>query len=1391
MSTRRQVLSHDVSLEEIFPRARPWRTLYSIHVLTSHLHECNKLGVADKSFILHGAKILSDLLLDSSRPTNGEILLKCLPSLVGFLQGENKQLQMSTSLRVANDPSERPQNSPPPPYIEESTRLGIRLFEIIEQIETVAPITPVASSQSAPFPMRAELMKLAYSVILQLSRTDDLWPEIEGTSVFVDGHRRLLLNEEGNVSQTMSAVMIEFAKEKRELATPSYLNTLMVLLPDAMSLHCYTAGFFTLFREVLMIDRRASDTDGSIRSIIDKLVKHVWQYEHTETADNAVVDPTLLNLLSLLNSAIDVLKSFKQPLALGSLAVDIYDRLLFCDESQLLESDPSTKDTDDSSKHSLALRASPHNADIADTLPEPSPVTSQPSCLDQDVPKPLYNGNSRAICMDIVRKLCDSTEALAWLVDRLIGVTQRAAQCPVGAFPTGNYIRAPEASSGLTNLGMTCYMNSLLQQIYSNIQFRKFVFDTPVADSSESDLLWHVKRLFAEMQDSNFPCVDTQTLAKFLNISVDTQEDVHGFYTIFMSALEQCLSPAATATFNSMFSGKLVTQVQGSCGHVSSRTEPFSDLSITVQNKTSLADSLDEFVQGEPMQGANKYKCLSCDAESGGKLVDAMRRTCLDTVPDHLTVCLKRFTFDMMGQESKNNDFFQFPEEIDLAKYKRDSLENPDKPAQSDMFKLVGVIVHAGILTFGHYWSYVRLRYPDPRVSRWARLEDSMYRPAKGFEEVRSECFGGSKGTHNGYVLFYQRSSAFETAASTTLTLNAQLGYNMPPRVKIPTDLYHQIHKGNVERYRTAQPFDDGFHRLVVEVMHEFRVRKTNALEDSASPQSPDMSSPGDDQLAMPDKLQSYASLARLALNYITHVLLSEQVPPKLLSFVTAFKNLAVTDTTIARCFIEGICSDPEVLLRVVDHDDADSRTHVKVLLKDCLLILKSHDQDSYFGVFTQFVTAHASLLSQMGPRYQRWFDYFAMAYEMKLIGDDEASMVLNAGYVTWILETAIDVPINPSMHQDQQVLWNATRKGKATYQPLIHFVQLFLMQSGAFETPDSLNHFARDRKFGAARALVTLPELSDFTALGWMVVASMTDGDSLAWEQHFSAVLVHAMAKSPDQRFRAILHRSLIACFHNNTDYKPPLYMMATAFIIACGDHLPGLVHSLIGAMVDGIKQFERMPCKMGLEVLSAAMQFAPLSTLRTIDLWAPEWLLPINRSPKRTQSWLTLYIFSQDPLTKVSEEPEVWGNAVDVARSRSVRALYDGCNDFLLNAHDIDENGVYPQMQAALVDAYTYLGRLITMCNQINLQAGRLRQLADRGAVDVEDEAAEVELPSLNDIPALSRQMDEECEAANLARQRIYSLLQNLRSWEDEQEQVAEEVDSSEFDDTEEDEV
>ena len=1322
------------------------------------------------------------------KPTSPLLLSKCLPSLLNFLQGSYKHIKTTVKLHVANQSLERPHPSPPPPYIEEPKILALRLFDIIEEIQMfVFPVSIASHSMS----MHADLTRLAYCVILQLARTDGLWPEIRDEERFVSAHKTILLSKYPSVSRTMAPVMCEFVKEKPELATGSYLRTLVALLPDAMSRAVSTSGFFTLFRELLTADHRANDSDENLRSIIDTLVQQMWQYRHTETPDNAILDVTFSEFLCLLSYAIDLLKRFKKPLRLGDLAMSIFNRLLFCDDdppdvaAQIASPGLSTT-------ANLVLRSSDTHDDDAEILgPEPHTTRTQSLTRSDATPTPLYHVQSRNVCMDMVRTLCDNAEAYQWLVDRLSHVLEHGPLYSAGAFPTGHYIRAPDACSGLSNLGMTCYMNSLLQQIFSNIHFRHFVFETPTA-SSEPDLLWHVKKLFAEMQDSNVQFVDTQALAKYLNISVDNQEDVHGFYTIFMSALEQCLpDSAARDTFNRMFSGRLATQVQGSCGHVSSRTEPFSDLSITVQNKACLADSLAEFVQGEPMQGANKYKCLSCDAESGGKLVDAMRRTCLDDVPDHLNVCLKRFTFDMMGQESKNNDFFEFPEEIDLSKYERKSLENPSIPAQPDMFKLVGVIVHSGILTFGHYWSYVRLRYPNARVSRWVRLEDGNTRTANGFEEVQQECFGGNNRNHNGYVLFYQRESSFakSSAVMADLPRGVPPQAGLPPRVKLPDDLYQSIHQENVERHRIAQPFDEGFYKLIFDIVGGYPLGLPNHGADGSQSPDADSESMDHENGYVAEGTQICDSLARLAFDFLYYVLLGERVQNKMLQFVNKFKGTAMRDTKLARCFIARVSADPDFFLRILDHDDCDTRAHARHLLKECLLSIKAPEPEVYAIELKNFVKAHASLLEVMGPRYQNWFDYFSLAYDVKYIGTLEMHVVLNAGYLPWILEVAMDVPLNPQAHPDQSVLWDAWRKKRVEYWPLFQFLQLFMEQGEAFK---NIDEFSSGRFWYPARAAIEMTGRVDAPRLNWMALAARDNSEPMSIQSTAPSKLVRAMAES-DQRFWQVLVPSLITCFRMEHFVTTSMFMMTNNLITAMGDgNGSGRV---LSALAEAIKNSDRLPPRLAHQTFGEIMPHAPRAVLRSIPQWAPELLLPDNKITKFTQKWLLAYLFAPTPLNKIPGDREMFGTALDILRSHTIRNLFGRCKALLGDAHDVDESVVFPQMNTVLEDAFRYLSNLTTMCNSIFEEAWRSREqerfAAERTIIAEEepDEAgAERQATPVSEVAELSDGMQEEYRHAREAQQALGSLLQDLQSpWLEDDDQVEDEGDSSAFEETE----
>jgi ubiquitin carboxyl-terminal hydrolase 9/24 len=61
----------------------------------------------------------------------------------------------------------------------------------------------------------------------------------------------------------------------------------------------------------------------------------------------------------------------------------------------------------------------------------------------------------------------------------------------------------------------------------------------------------------------------------------------------------------------------------------------------------------------------NQYQCEKCD-----KKVDALKRTCIKTLPRYLILTLKRFEFDFDQMiRVKVNDLYEFPTDLDMTKY--------------------------------------------------------------------------------------------------------------------------------------------------------------------------------------------------------------------------------------------------------------------------------------------------------------------------------------------------------------------------------------------------------------------------------------------------------------------------------------------------------------------------------------------------------------------------------------------------------------------------------------------------------------------------------------------------------------------------------------------------
>lgn len=165
---------------------------------------------------------------------------------------------------------------------------------------------------------------------------------------------------------------------------------------------------------------------------------------------------------------------------------------------------------------------------------------------------------------------------------------------------------------GLRNLSNTCYLNSLITQLFMNVPFRSFILNLNVDDPVDTQNLLHaIKTLFARMQNGLVKTADTRDLAQAIKdyenneIDVTVQMDVDEFFNLLFDRIEgQIGSVEEKNAFRSFYGGKLVQQVKSKeCPHISEREEPFSAIQCDIKGKTCLQDSLKAYVEGEIMEG--------------------------------------------------------------------------------------------------------------------------------------------------------------------------------------------------------------------------------------------------------------------------------------------------------------------------------------------------------------------------------------------------------------------------------------------------------------------------------------------------------------------------------------------------------------------------------------------------------------------------------------------------------------------------------------------------------------------------------------------------------------------------------------------------------------------
>ena len=320
---------------------------------------------------------------------------------------------------------------------------------------------------------------------------------------------------------------------------------------------------------------------------------------------------------------------------------------------------------------------------------------------------------------------------------------------------------------GLRNFGSTCYLNSLIQQLFMIQDLRQSLLNSPLKQGSQPDsLLYQLKVLLCSLIHSEKECYEPAGFCLAFkgydgeSINPRIQQDVDEFLNLLLDKLEDELKGSGQdGLIREHVGGALVHEIE-SCEETfpynSEREEHFFRISLDVKNKKNIAEALDLFIKPDVLEGDNKYFCDKYNAK-----IAAKKRCRIRDLEKNVFVHLKRFEFDLdTMQRVKVNDYCEFPMNIDLKPWCKDV----GRDDEYYLFELVGVLLHSGGADSGHYTSICK----DRKSQVWFKFDD-RYVERYGMENLAADCFGGetqyawagSSQTYaqikNAYMLVYER----------------------------------------------------------------------------------------------------------------------------------------------------------------------------------------------------------------------------------------------------------------------------------------------------------------------------------------------------------------------------------------------------------------------------------------------------------------------------------------------------------------------------------------------------------------------------------------------------------------------------------------------------------
>ncbi|KAJ2899295.1 ubiquitin carboxyl-terminal hydrolase [Zalerion maritima] len=193
-----------------------------------------------------------------------------------------------------------------------------------------------------------------------------------------------------------------------------------------------------------------------------------------------------------------------------------------------------------------------------------------------------------------------------------------------------------------------------------------------------------------------------------------------------------------------IFEGLITSETKClACETTSQRDETFLDLSIDLEEHSSVTSCLKNFSAEEMLCERNKFHCDTC-----GGLQEAEKRMKIKTLPKVLALHLKRFKYT--EDYSRLQKLFHrvvYPYYLRMFNT-TDDVEDPDR-----LYELYAVVIHIGGNAYhGHYVSVIKTQDRG-----WLLFDDEMVEPVD--KHFVKNFFGDKPGMACAYLLLYQETT--------------------------------------------------------------------------------------------------------------------------------------------------------------------------------------------------------------------------------------------------------------------------------------------------------------------------------------------------------------------------------------------------------------------------------------------------------------------------------------------------------------------------------------------------------------------------------------------------------------------------------------------------------